>query len=143
LTSEQFEDWTVECFEPKFEDLGCQATLRVIAGDNSQVVMVVALTGKASGPVAVQMALPLGIDLSAAVQIIVGAGYQNKVPVARCTPAGCLVEGTATPELVAALQRERSGIIVVESETGEKIQLPFSLAGFTKAFEAVLERNGG
>lgn len=142
VNTEQFDDWAVECFEPAFDELACQATLRVIAGDASQVVMVFALTGRKDGPVAIQAALPLGISLEAAVQIVIGTGYQNRIPISRCTPAGCLIEGTATDELIAALRSERAGTVVVESETGEKIRLAFSLMGFNRALERAFEGNG-
>lgn len=141
-TTEQFEDWGVECFDPKLEGLACQAIHRVTAGDASQVVMVLAVTAKSGTPAAIQAALPLGISLDAAVQIVIGEGYQNKIPVSRCTPSGCLIEGQATEEFLAALRAGTSGTVVVETETGEKIRLPFSLLGFTKAFEKVLSANG-
>ena len=140
-TSESFTDWTLECFEPAFESGACQITHRVTAGNAQQVVMVFALSAaSADGDAAIQIALPLGISLPAGVQLAIGDGYQNHIALERCTPQGCIVEGTGSRELLAAMKRGASGTLVVQNEQGRPIQLPFSLNGFTAAFTAMTER---
>jgi invasion protein IalB len=140
-SNEAFGDWTLECFEPAFETGPCQITHRVISGGSNQVVMVFALSASAeAGPANIQMALPLGIALSPGIGIMVGNGYQSRIPLDRCTPQGCIVEGTGSDEFVAALKREASGVLAVENDQGQEIQLPFSLNGFTAAYTEMLNR---
>jgi invasion protein IalB len=138
-STQAFDDWTLECFEPAFDDGACQVTHRVLSGGSNQVVMVMALSAAAeNGPVSIQMALPLGIALAPGVGVVVGNGYQSRIPLDRCTPQGCIVEGTGSAEFLAALKREARGALVVENEQGQQIQLPFSLNGFTAAFDQML-----
>jgi len=137
ISKTAFSDWRVECFDPAKTQPSCQATHRVVAGDGSQVVMVFAIAATAE-TTSIQIALPLGISLEAAAQLIVGSGYQNKIEIGRCTPQGCIIEGTVSAELLAAMRREKSGLIVVENEKDEKIELPFSLLGFTDAYASLL-----
>jgi invasion protein IalB len=102
--------------------------------------MVFALAAStASEAVSVQIALPLGVDISAGARIIIGDGYQNQIPLQRCTAQGCIIEGYASDELLDAMKRARGGAVVVENEVGQQIQLPFSLMGFTDAYKAMLE----
>lgn len=140
-TSTKFSDWTMECFEPAIEGLGCQATHRVIAGEGAQVVMVFSVASATNDAANVQIALPLGISLQAGIQLVVGTGYQANIPLSRCTPQGCLIEGKASAELLAALRRERAGTVLVRNEKGEPIELPFSLIGFTDAYAEMLKKN--
>ena len=138
----KFSDWNMECFEPAAEGLACQATHRVIAGEGAQVVMVFSVASAGNDAANVQIALPLGISLQAGIQLVVGTGYQANIPLSRCTPQGCLVEGKASAELLAALRRERAGTVLVRNEKGEPIELPFSLIGFTDAYAGeMLKKN--
>jgi invasion protein IalB len=141
LATETFNQWTLECFEPAFNDAACQIVHRVTAGDASQVVMVFALAAKSDeDAAAIQMALPLGISLPAGIRLVIGEGYQNQIALQRCTPQGCIVEGIGSNELLAAMKREANGAVVVENEQGQQVQLPFSLNGFTAAYAAMVER---
>lgn len=136
-----FADWTLECFDPAFDEGACQIEHRVTSGDASQVLMVFAVAAKSSeGPVQIQVALPLGIALPPGIGLSIGGGYQSRVPVQKCTPQGCIVEGVGSDELMTAMKRELSGQITVDRGFGQQANLPFSLKGFAAAFEAMLAR---
>lgn len=133
-----FQDWALECFS----DVACQITHRVLASGGGQIVVVVALISEADeGPARLQLAVPLGISSHAGIRLTIGNQYQANVPIARCTPQGCLVEGTASDALLAAMRRGQRGQLSVINETGTAIDLPFSLMGFTAAYAEMIERN--
>jgi len=137
--STRFEDWAVECFGET--EKKCQVTHRVLTGDGTQVALVLSLAAVGDGDTAnVAIALPLGVALSDGVNIVVGTGYQSKVPVDRCTEIGCLIEGVASDDFLSALRRERSGAMIVHNEQGQPIEVPFSLMGFTAAYANMLEQ---
>lgn len=138
-STQTFSDWTLECFEPAFSDGACQITHRVISGNANQVVMVFALSAREDGPAYIQMALPLGISLPGGIGLAIGNGYQSHVAIQRCTPQGCIVEGTGSDDLLAAMKREASGLIVVKNDQNQEINLPFSLKGFTAAYDAMIK----
>lgn len=139
VETESFEDWALECFG---ESATCQISHRVIAAEGSQVVVVLAiLAGDADGPVELQLAVPLGVSTTSGVRLTIGNQYQANIPIARCTPQGCLVEGTVSDALMAAMRRGSRGQISVVNEAGNTIDLPFSLMGFTASFSTMIERN--
>jgi invasion protein IalB len=141
LSTEAFEQWTLECYDPAFEEGPCQITHRVLSGGANQVVMVFALfASSATGSANVQIALPLGISVPSGIQLTLGNGYQSRIEIQRCTPQGCIVEGTGSDALLTAMKQEASGTIGVANEDGQQIQLPFSLSGFTAAYTAMIER---
>jgi invasion protein IalB len=135
-------DWSLECFKPAFDEGACQIVHRVVSGQGSQVVLVFSLAASAADvPANVQIALPLGLALSRGVQVLIGSEYQNHVPLSRCTPQGCLIEGTLTSALLAAMRKERAGMMTVTDERGEAIKLPFSLIGFSDAYTQMIAEN--
>lgn len=137
--TERFDDWTVECFD---EVGACQTTHRVVSGDGSQIVMVLALTaGRADAPASLQVAVPLGISALAGAQLAIGNAYQADIPISRCTPQGCLIEGTPSDALLSAMRAGQQGRLTVFNESGAAIPLPFSLMGFTASFADMIARN--
>lgn len=139
-----FTDWNLECFDEPIEALNCQIAHRVVATDASQVVLVFALAAASEAEAPnVQIALPLGVALQSGIQLVIGTDYQTGIPISRCTPQGCLVEGTMGESLISAMRRGRAGTVVVLNERGDAIQIPFSLMGFTDAFAEMVRRNRG
>lgn len=135
-----FKDWALECFGES--NSACQTVHRVIAGDASQVVVVMALASpRPDAPVNVQISLPLGIDVVKGVRMAIGNEYQASIPIARCTSQGCLLEGTASDALLAAMRVSQGGQFTVYDETGQSFDLPFSLMGFTDSFSEMTARN--
>jgi len=138
-TTTPYQDWVLECFETPGS---CQITHRVMAGGGNQIVVVLALTSEADkGPARVQIAVPLGISASAGLRLAIGAEYQANIAIARCTPQGCIVEGTASDALLAAFRNGRQGRISVLNASGAAVDLPFSLMGFSAAYTAMIEQN--
>ncbi|SDG27253.1 invasion associated locus B family protein [Pelagibacterium luteolum] len=137
--TQQHQDWALECFE---ETDTCQITHRVLAAEGSQTVIVVALyAAEDAGPAQLQIAVPLGVSTTAGVRLAIGPEYQANIPISRCTPQGCLVEGTASDTLLAAMRQGRQGQLSVVNDAGATIDLPFSLMGFTAAYANMIGGN--
>jgi invasion protein IalB len=138
-----FGDWSLECFDPALEGVKCQIVNRLVSS-GKQVVLVfsLALDAKAS-QTRVQIALPLGIAVPPGVGIAIGNEVQRKAAVSRCTPKGCIVEGVATKDLLDTMRAGAQGAVIVTTEEGKPVQLPFSLNGFTAAYDAMSEANAG
>ena len=136
-----FNSWTLECYDPAPGGVPCQVTHRVTSGDNSQVVLVLSLApDKTTDKINIQFALPLGFDVQSGVQIEVGNTYQSSVPVSRCTAQGCLVEGSASPQLINSLRKGSEAFVSVQTVEGGLIRIPASLKGFAAAYEAMTAR---
>jgi invasion protein IalB len=137
-----FADWRMECLPSGTAAIPCQVIHRALSADQKQVVMVFSIAyAKSSKETKIQMALPLGFAVQAGVSIDLGNGYVGQVEVSRCTAQGCLVDGSAAPEMVDAMEKGKAGTVSIKTVEGAKISLPFSLAGFGDAYRAMKKRN--
>jgi invasion protein IalB len=114
----------------------------VTAGQNHDVVLAVSLAydPKASKS-RIQMAFPLGLALGAGVRLDLGNGFQADLPISRCTTQGCLLEGTVSEAMIAAMNKGGQAVATVWNEAGAPVRLPFSLEGFADAYSAMLTAN--
>jgi invasion protein IalB len=137
-----FGDWKMECVDAASAAVPCQVIYRGLSPDQKQVVMVISLAyAKSAKETKIQMALPLGFAVQPGVTIDLGNGYAGLVQVSRCTAQGCLVDGAAAPEMIDAMEKGKAGKIAIKTVEGATINLPFSLGGFSDAFEAMKKKN--
>lgn len=136
----QMGDWMVECFDAP--DLGapCQIYQRVVyrASDGSvgPVAVLVAAFAYRDGKLHVALALPLGFDLAQGAVLGID-GDSFALPVARCVPRGCMVEGQIGGTLSARLgAAQRVGVTVSVPGLGPFL-MPLSMAGFGEALGAI------
>lgn len=136
-----FADWKMECLDAA-SAVPCQIVYRGLSPDQKQVVMVVSLAyAKSAKETKIQMALPLGFAVEPGVTIDLGDGHTTLMQVSRCTAQGCLVDGAVAPETIEAMEKGKAGKIAIKTVEGATINLPFSLGGFSDAFEAMKKKN--
>jgi invasion protein IalB len=70
------------------------------------------------------------------VKIDDGAEFRN-IHFARCEPNGCLIEGEATNDMIQAMARGLNGRIIMMNADQQPRAIPFSLKGFSAAFNEV------
>lgn len=130
--------WQLECLEREAQARICQAILRSLVGE--QIAMVLAIAKDPAGDaIRLQMALPLGIDVQRGVTVTIDDFNETLKP-SRCTAQGCLVEATASTELIAALRSGETGGVRVYSTDGQTIDLPMPLQSASSVFsEAQLD----
>jgi invasion protein IalB len=137
---DQMGDWMVECFDAPDIGAPCQIYQRVVyrASDGSvgPVAVLVAAFAYRDGKLHVALALPLGFDLAQGAVLGID-GDSFALPVARCVPRGCMVEGqiggTLSDRLGAA---QRVGVTVSVPGLGPFL-MPLSMAGFGEALGAI------
>jgi invasion protein IalB len=125
--------WQLECLEREAQIRTCQAILRSRVGD--QIAMVFAVAKDLNDDaIHLQMALPLGIDVQRGITLSIDDFNQTLKPT-RCTAQGCLVETTASPDLMAAFRSGETGGVRVYSTDGQTIDLPMSLQSVSSVFQ--------
>ena len=141
VSREVFEQWELECFEPAVNGLNCQIAQKLITSDRNQLVLVLSL---AYSPEAkkhlLQLALPLNFLLKPGVEIAIGEA-KTIAAVDRCSAQGCFIEGFAGDELVEAMIKGAKGDVKFMASADKRIVIPFSLMGFTKAYEKMKSLN--
>jgi invasion protein IalB len=137
-TVERFDGWELQCETITAASRICQISSRVTSPDGSQVILVMSLANDADGNATrMQMAVPLGVALAEKVNVAVAPNYETALAVSRCTPQGCLVEGTVDPALLTAMREGEQAIISVATPEGQRIPIALALKGFAAASDAL------
>ncbi|MEL7175951.1 MAG: invasion associated locus B family protein [Pseudomonadota bacterium] len=137
ISQTPFQDWLVECFETPRAANDCQAFQRVTMNNGTAIAMVVTFAYITPEQLEIQMALPLGLDITQGARFAVGPDYTTTVPINRCTQQGCLVEGAVGVDLAAKFQSgEQATVTVVVPGRGD-FQVPFSLNGLNEALATI------
>ena len=127
-----FADWRLDCSAAP-----CTTHTAVIGADGSEVLRLTRLPGE---PPLLEVSTPLPLYLPDGLVLTVGA--EPPVPIAwrTCGPDGCTARLPLTPELAAALRRERQGSATFTPADGVPVRLGFSLIGYSAASRALAAR---
>ncbi|KIN71518.1 Invasion associated locus B [Sulfitobacter guttiformis KCTC 32187] len=136
---EDVEDWSLECYlNQDGTPQACQAFHRVLMDNATRIALVASFAVPAEGNgVLYQIALPLGIDLTAGVLMTVDGDYSVQVPVTRCTLEGCLLEGRLTAAPYDALLTGTSASFTVRILGQGELVIPMSLAGLATSIQRI------
>ncbi len=142
VDAKTFNDWRVECYEPAINNLRCQMVQQLQHNQLKKNVMVITLAHSPKDKKDVmQYVLPLDFLLKPGVGIEVSS-YKITAAVDRCAPEGCFIEGFAENKMIRAMRRTtKKGQITMMARTGQRVVIPFSLDGFSKAYKFMRETN--
>lgn len=141
VNREQFGEWELECFEEKINGLKCQIVQKLVSTEAKQLVLVVSVAyAPDSQNHLLQVALPLNFMLKPGVEIAIGDS-KTVVPVDRCSAQGCFIEGIAHTELIDAMSKSEKGDVKFLASADKRLVVPFSLSGFSRAYEKMKRLN--
>lgn len=80
---------------------------------------------------------PLGVVLTEGLGVTIDGGRQESAPFQICTEQGCLVREPVDSDLINRLKRGNTVAVSVIAANQGKVSANLSLAGFTKAFNAL------
>ncbi|WP_027966227.1 invasion associated locus B family protein [Halomonas halocynthiae] len=135
VTTEQIQDWQVEC--PTDGGRCAMSQLVNNPSDNQPVMRVVAMYPEQFDGAALTFLVPLGVILTPGLELTVDGSAAAAFPYQSCQPGGCRADLPAQPEL---LQRLRGGSVATLSfidPSGMQRDLDFSLSGFTAALNRI------
>ncbi|MFQ3254123.1 MAG: invasion protein IalB [Loktanella salsilacus] len=132
------DDWVVECFGTSPGGELCQAFQRVLTQNPNVVALSIAVSpsGDDDGVMA-EMALPLGVNLSAPPVLAVGDDLLINLAWSHCVSTGCFVRGRLGGAIVEALMTAPSAAVQVTHLDGNVIAIPISTKGFAEAIKAI------
>jgi len=133
-------NWTTQCAaKDRNSRLFCSMEQRVVdAGSGQQIASIVIRTrqGDLAGTTYV-IQLPLGLSIAAGVTLGVDTIPPVKLGIQTCEATGCFVGGTLDDKLLDALKKGNELVIGIRNLQDNQISLPFSLGGFSAAYEAI------
>ena len=142
--SEVFGDWTAICrARPDGSGENCVMGQTVSnqsdGGEARPLMQVVVGRLQETGGFGMRINIALAMGLTVPTGVSVGVDQNNPVqhPIQRCIPAGCEINIVLDQAQIAQFQRGVSGNITFQDFAGQPITLPFSLRGFTAAFNLV------
>ena len=139
--SEVFGDWTTLCrARPDGSGENCvmgQTVSNQSDGESRPVMEVVIGRIQNTNTFGMRITLPLGITLTGGAAIGVDQNAPQQHAFQRCIPSGCMIEFLLEQAQITQFQRGVSGNITFQDFSGQPITLPFSLRGFTAAFNLV------
>jgi invasion protein IalB len=123
-----FQDWRLDCAAAP-----CTTYTAVHGADGSEVLRLTRLPGE---PALLAVSTRLALYLPDGLALAVGDEPPAKLPWRTCGPAGCEARLALTPELAAALRRERQASLTFTLAEGVTVRIGASLLGYTAALRA-------
>jgi invasion protein IalB len=133
--------WRVECTGDG-KVLDCRAVQQVFQripnqGDRLLVAVLVRRPADPKAPAQMTMQLPLGLNLTEAVQVKVDGGPVERQPIQTCTNIGCFVQMSINDKLVAAMRTGKELKVTVQGPDKKPVAMSLPLLGFGLAFDKV------
>jgi invasion protein IalB len=123
-----FADWRLDCTA-----MPCVTRTSVAGADGSEVLRLTRVPGD---PPLLAISTPLALYLPDGLALAVGVEPPVALVWRTCSPAGCEARMALTPELSAALRRERQASVTFTPADGVPVRVPVSLIGYTAAIRA-------
>jgi invasion protein IalB len=132
--------WRVECTGDG-KVLDCRAVQQLfqrIPNQGDRLLIAVLVRRPADSKLA-QMAiqLPLGLNLTEAIQIKVDNGATETQSIQTCTNIGCFISMTLNDKFVAAMRAGKDLKIVMQDAAKKPVELSLPLLGFGLAYDKV------
>ena len=132
--------WRVECTGDG-KMLDCRAVQQLFQRIPNQGdrLLVAALVRRPDPKAAAQMTiqLPLGLNLTEAVQIKVDGGPPERQPIQTCTNVGCFVSMAVNDKLIAAMRGGKQLKVTVQDPNKKPVEMSLPLLGFGLAYDKV------
>jgi invasion protein IalB len=132
--------WRVECTGDG-KTLDCRAVQQLFQRIPNQGdrLLVAVLVRRPPDAKLAQMAiqLPLGLDLTEAIQIKVDNGAAESQSIQTCTNVGCFISMTLNDKFLASLRSGKDLKITVQDSSKKPLELSLPLLGFGLAYDKV------
>jgi invasion protein IalB len=127
-----FADWRLDCTADP-----CLPYTAVVGAGGAEVLRLALLAGE---PPQLEVSTRLPLYLPDGLTLAVGPEPVPPLAWRTCGPDGCAARITVTPELAAALRRERAGTATFTPADGVPVRIGASLVGYSAALRALAAR---
>ena len=135
--SEQFDQWRLKCIKAKISGKEqCNLMHQINNKKKQQIIKIEVLKGNNNNTLLFH--LPLGTYLPAGAVLVVGES-EHKMPITSCMPAGCRAQLKLDWNISQKLKREEKATVqLLHINQKQKINIEFSLMGFSKGIKEIL-----
>lgn len=129
-------NWVMECFGEAEGAAPCQIYQRVLTQDPAIVALAIAINQpNEDGGVTMEIALPLGVNLTAPPVFVIGDALRINLNWSSCISTGCLVQGGLNSVIVEALMTAETAAVEVAHSAENIVSIPISTQGFKNAID--------
>ncbi len=142
---EKHGDWQVRCIRTEDGKDPCQLyqLLKDQQGNTVSEISLFALPEGEPAAAGATIAVPLETLLTQQLTLVIDSGQPKRYPFSWCSAAGCFARVGFTAPEVAAFKAGSNGILTIVPVVApdQKVELTFSLSGFTAGYDAVAASN--
>ena len=137
--TKEFGDWTVRCY-PVSSPTPCEMIELLVNKKSGQRVLgVLIVFNAAQNQNVVQIAMPLGVSVQNGAVLSSDTYTSGVLRYRLCDVQGCYAFAPVDEDAIKALKRATKAEMKIVSADGKKINLSFSLNGFSAAYNALLD----
>ena len=138
VSTTQYGDWVLRCMPQQAAALPCDIVQSLAQKDSKAQVLTISMAYSAKdNRHAIEIGVPLGIDLRRGVDISVGSVTARHVHPTRCEINGCIIDALIADDMLEALAKNDKGRVIVSADGKKDLAIEFSLKGYNDA-EAAL-----
>lgn len=132
-------DWQVVCAAPD-GTMKCAMSQSKVDENRQRILSIELTRGDDSNTVNGVLVLPFGLDLASGVAYRLDDGQAGTVqPFHTCLPVGCIVDVAFDADTIASLRAGKQFNIIATADGGHELVFSVSLAGFSSAYDRVVE----
>jgi invasion protein IalB len=135
VSKETIGAWAVQCAEVSGQGKQCNLAQTLVDTRRRQPLASWVIGNNEEGVLTSSITIPAGVNVSAGVSIQIGDRESFEVPFTTCVRAGCVAQFAASSAVVDAMASYERAVVTMKTLQDQDIGLPFSLSGFTEAYE--------
>ena len=129
-------DWQVHCGANAGAVEECFMFQAVDAAAGERVMTAIVVKPVGEMPL-LRITVPLGVLLPGGLNVSVDGQELGTVGYLSCFADGCMTQVNMTPEITKQLKAGVQSVVTIQDTYGQPLSLPFSLTGFTAAWNAL------
>jgi len=136
VSKETIGAWAIQCSEVSGQKKQCNLAQTLVDTRRRQPLASWVIGKDGEGVLTSSITIPAGVNVSAGITIQIGDRQAFQVPFKTCVRAGCVAQFQASSEVVNAMAQHEKATVTMQTLQEKDINLPFSLSGFTRAYES-------
>lgn len=135
VSKETIGAWAVQCSEVKGQQKHCNLVQAIIQAETRRSIASWVISKDKDGKVMASVTVPAGVSVPAGLIAAIGNAEPQKLEFRTCVQSSCIAQFELTSTTLKEMSIGDKAVFTAANLSDRKINIEFSLKGFTKAFE--------
>jgi invasion protein IalB len=135
ISKETIGAWAVQCSEVKGQQKNCNLVQIIIQAETRRSIASWVISQDKDGKVMASVTVPAGVSVPAGLTAVIGNAKPQKMEFRTCVQSSCVVQFELTSDNLKEMGVGEKAVFTAANLSDRKINIEFSLKGFTEAFE--------